>query len=394
MENQFPIETILEGDNIRESIEHLKKKKTGCGYDGMFGTQLPDFWRKNGEKIKAQIQNGEYIPIPAVQIRRRKPNGGIRLIEIPSVRDRMLQYAMCRVMQPYYEGVFSVRSFGFRTGRSTLDAVGLCAREMNEGGIYAADLDIKSYFDRVDQRKLMSLLMQDTDDPATLGLISSYLGMRVMSGCHVFRKVVGLPQGGPISPLLANVYLDQLDRFMEKADLHFIRYADDIVILCGGEGEAKETMRRVEEFLNDSLGLWLNREKSKLIPAEELHFLGYGFGCCDGRYYATIGATEWEKMKKVMFHNIQKGDENLIRWWDRLGAYNRGWINYYRNVPLEFLECYTRAMDAAEMEKIHQKCAKHPELYETALIESKAFIAPLEWYGVVKERYGKNSGEI
>ncbi len=394
MADRFHIDDILAEDNINAALEHMRKKKTGCGFDGMFNSQLPEYWERNRDEICCRIRSCNYIPVPALQIRRKKPNGGIRLIEIPSVRDRMLQYAMCIVMQPYYESIFSDRSFGFRMGRSTQDAVELCVKEMNEGRVYVADLDIKSYFDRVDQRKLMAMLSADIEDNAVFGMISAYLGMRVMSGCHVFRKVIGLPQGGPISPMLANVYLNKLDWFMEKAGFHFVRYADDIVLLCTDREEAESVTKHVEQYLNEEMGLWLNRKKSALLPAEELHFLGYAFGNRGGEYHASIGNKEWEKMHTGMTHNIHKAEENITKWWDRLGAYNRGWMNYYLKVPMELLEYYALEMDEKEAEMIGRIFGEQADLYETAMWESRSYISPAEWYGRLKERYGKTACQI
>lgn len=394
MMERFRIDDILAPENIDKAIRHMIRKKTACGCDGMFAVQLPDFWKRSGSEICELIRNERYIPQPSYQIRIRKPNGGMRILEIPAVRDRMLQYAMCRVLQPYYETMFCDRSYGFRSNRSTLDAVALCVGEMNEGRVCIADLDIKSYFDRVDQRKLLAILGRDMEDGAVKSLISAYLGMKVINGHHIFRKVIGLPQGGPISPLLANIYLNELDAYMGRSGFHFVRYADDIVILCRDREEAEESMAAVEEYLKENLRLLLNRDKTKIVAADELHFLGYAFCRKDGSYRASIGDKEWEKMQKGMEHNMNRDRPDCREWWDRMGAYNRGWLNYYIVTPLEDLGLYAAEMERIENEKIVKRIHSPTAMHEYALLNSKSYISPLGWHRRLEYKYGEIGSKI
>ena len=394
MADRFLIEDILAPENIEKAIRHMVRKNTACGCDGMSAIQLPEFWNRSGKEIIDRIRNERYIPQPSYQIRIRKPNGGVRILEIPAVRDRMIQYAMCRVMQPYYDSVFCDRSYGFRKNKGTLDAVAVCVREMNEGRACIADLDIKSYFDRVDQRKLLTILGRDMEDGAVKSLISSYLGMKVISGHHIFRKVIGLPQGGPISPLLANIYLNELDKYMKEMELHYVRYADDIVLLCRDMVEAEEAMAVVEEYLKENLRLLLNKDKTKIVTADELHFLGYAFGRKDGYYCASIGDKEWEKMQTGMKHNMNRGRPDQMVWWDRMGAYNRGWINYYLMIPLDDLGIYAAEMERIENKKIIERIHSPIEKHENALWDSKAYISPLGWYRRLEQRYGETTDKI
>ncbi len=386
MSTGLRIDDVLAEENIRKAIKHMVQRNTGCGYDGMYAGELAAFWERNGTEIKEKIRNRSYVPVVAVQVRLRKLNGEFRILEIPTVRDRMLQYALCNVMTPLYENVFSSRSYGFRPGRSTLDAVAQCLTEMNEGKRYVADLDIRKYFDSINQRMLMQKLGEDIRDESVLELIRAYLGMAVHSRHNVYRKVRGVVQGGPLSPLLANIFLHQLDSFLEEKRISFVRYADDIVLLCHSQLEAEAALKITERYLYDEMQLRLNRQKTKLIEAGDLHFLGYGFQVRSGVMEAVIGEKDILKMQTAMRRHLQRRGESGEEWWDRLGAFNRGWINYYRLVPEDVLAGYVSEMEKLEEKGINERIVWHEKELMEALWDSRGYISPCAWYGEVRNK--------
>ncbi|MCR4643701.1 MAG: hypothetical protein K5697_16955 [Lachnospiraceae bacterium] len=379
MVGDFRIEAVLSEINIRKAIRHMVQRNTGCGYDGMYARELAPFWERNGAEIREKIRNYTYIPVAAVQVRLRKPNGEYRILEIPAVRDRMLQYAICNVMTPYYERIFSRYSFGFRPGRSTLDAVTCCLKLMNQGRAYAADLDIRKYFDSINQRMLIRFLEQDIHDKAILELIKSYLGMAVYTRHNVYRKVHGVIQGGPLSPLLANIFLHPLDFFLEGKRIAFVRYADDIVLLCHDRSEAEAALGIVERFLREELRLRLNHAKTRLVRVSELYFLGYAFRENHGGIEADVGGKGMQKMQRALESHCGQPGKGASEWWDRWGAFNRGWINYYRLVPEDVFSEYAAEMERMEEEEIRNRIMWNDDLLE-ALWDSRGYISPCDWY--------------
>ncbi len=324
------IDTVLSDDILAEAMKHVCRKKSS-GYDGMTADQLPDFWIKNGDSIKKAIRKGTYMPQPLVARYIPKPGKKeCRKLEIPCLTDRMLSYSLRQMLCDYYDSSFSVNSYGFRPGRGCMDALHACLDFLNNQTVAVIDLDIKGFFDHVNHPLLYRILEQDISDPAVLTLIRRYVNAKVVCNKHIYKKYIGLPQGNSASPILANVFLNSFDQFLEHHRIRFVRYADDIVLFCRSVREAEWILPMARDFLTDQLKLSLNNDKSKIIPPEQLTFLGYAFSSHgSNHYYLTINDKIKQRMltqmkKTLSFNHLSPGD-----WWRRIGAFNRGWINYH-----------------------------------------------------------------
>lgn len=339
------INMLLSDTLLQDALKHVCRKKGCCGYDQMTASELPAFWRQNAAAVKEAIQNGAYRPKPLItRCISKQRKGKKRKLEIPSLMDRMLLYALVQVLTPYYEPSFSSNSYGFRPGLGCMDALHACLEHLNNQTACVVDLDIKSFFDHVNHRLLFSMLEQDIKDPALMKLIQRYVRAKVVCGRHTFQKYIGLPQGSSVSPLLANIFLNYFDHFLERNNIRFIRYADDIVLFCASRSEAEWSLSIAREYLSDRLKLELNEEKTKIVSPCDLHFLGYAFSSSDGQTYSlTIDDATKQKMMLRMKRTIHMNHLPLLDWWRRIGAFNRGWINYHKEadpyVMFSFLSC-------------------------------------------------------
>ena len=374
---------ILAEKNIQSAIRHVIRKKSKCGYDGVTARELPDWWIKNGAETRRNIINRKYMPRLALQVNILKPDGSKRKLEVPSVIDRMLQYAACYIMQPYYENVFHENSHGFRLSRGTGTAIENCLRLMNDGNMYVADLDIKSYFDNVDHVLLLEFLEKDIGDRALYDLIEAYIKIKVSNGNHIYRKCKGVSQGGPLSPLLANIMLNGFDWYLEDMGYNFVRYADDVVILCSDYYEAENALNDARGYLKAMLHLELNLAKTSVCRADEITFLGYRFLLkSDGRVEAGISEKAFCRIQERMDEHIRAVCEDKKIWWERIGAHNRGWLNYYEHAIGEDMKYVVGIMDERERDAINFRVRTdgYGEIYENALWESKGYVTPMAWY--------------
>ena len=329
-------EKILSSPNLQDAWQRVKRNKGAAGVDGLSIADYPKWIYTHWGGIKIGLEQGYYCPLPVKRIEIPKPNGGIRLLGIPSVNDRVIQQAICQALQPIIDPQFSDHSHGFRPNRNAHQAVKSVQRGIKDGYSHAVDIDLSKFFDEVDHDLLMDRVSKWVDDPRVLALIGKYLRAGVSINGKVEASLKGVPQGSPLSPLLANIMLNDLDRYLENKGYRFARYADDFVISVKSLVEGERIKAEVVVFL-DALKLPINEEKSQVVPIKQLSFLGFIF---KGKKII------WSPKSLANFkHRIREltGRSWGISWayrYQQLRRYIVGWINYfglseyYRPVPL------------------------------------------------------------
>lgn len=268
-------ERILSNKNLEQARKQVRKNKGAAGIDGMTVQDLTGYLIEHGDELKAQLVAGIYRPKPVKRVEIPKPNVGMRKLGIPTVTDRTVQQMMAQVLGPIYERRFQDNSYGFRPKRSAHDAIQRCIDLYDQGYHYVVDLDLKAYFDTVNHDMLMKFLKYEITDEWTLRLIRKFLTSGVMNGQTFERSEQGTPQGGPISPLLANVYLYELDKELTRRGHEFVRYADDCNIFVKSRRAGERVLRSISTFLEKKLKLTVNQEKSRVVAATRMEFLGF-----------------------------------------------------------------------------------------------------------------------
>ena len=329
------MEVILQDENLEEAIKRVKSNKGVAGVDKMTVDEIDEYFKANKETIKKRILEKKYRPQPVKRVYIPKSNGKKRPLGIPTVVDRGIQQAITQVLSKIYDDTFSDNSFGFRPNRSAQDAIMRTLDYLNEGYEWVIDLDIEAYFDTVNHDKLISILRERVSDSATLHLIRKFLQAGIMEKGLVKANTIGMPQGGPLSPILSNIYLDKFDKELESSGLHFVRYADDCNIFVKSEMAANRVMKSVTSWLERKLFLKVSATKTKVVHPNDGSFLGF-------TYFRNSKSLKWEciptnKSKKRLYENCRK---ELIRkrcvartnaiTFTRINQIVRGWINYFR----------------------------------------------------------------
>lgn len=327
------MEVILRDENLDEAIKRVKSNKGVAGVDKMTVDEIDEYFKANKETIKKQILEKKYKPQPVKRVYISKPNGKKRPLGIPTVVDRVIQQAVAQELSRIYDETFSDNSFGFRPHRSAQNAMMRTLDYLNEGYEWVIDLDIEAYFDTVNHDKLISILRERVFDSATLHLIRKFLQAGIMENGFVKANAIGMPQGGPLSPILSNIYLDKFDKELEARGLHFVRYADDCNIFVKSEMAANRVMKSVTSWLERKLFLKVSATKTKVVRPSDSNFLGFTY---------WKGTTKWkckpnDKSKKRLYEKCRK---ELIRkkcvaqtnakTFTRINQLVRGWINYFR----------------------------------------------------------------
>ena len=271
------INEIMSYQNILEATKRVKSNKGAPGVDKMPVDEIESYIKEHYEEIKEQVLTKKYKPQSVRRVYIPKANGKRRPLGIPTVVDRVIQQAISQVLSPIYENYFSEYSYGFRPNRDCHKAMNKVLEYINEGYTYIIDVDIEKYFDTVNHDKLISILRERMNDSTTLHLIRSFLKAGVMENGFVSPSLEGVPQGGPLSPLLSNIYLDKLDKELEYRGLRFVRYADDFNIFVKSKDSAKRVKESVASWLERKLFLKVNAEKTKIVRPKDSEFLGFGF---------------------------------------------------------------------------------------------------------------------
>lgn len=327
------IDRILSDENIKAAIQAVKSNKGAPGIDKMPVGTLETYISEHGEEIKAQIRAKKYQPQPVRRVYIPKANGKMRPLGIPTVVDRVIQQAVAQILSRGYERYFSEHSHGFRPNRSCHTAMKQVLAYLNSGCEWVVDLDIEKYFDTVNHDKLISILRERVNDATTLHLIRSFLKAGVMEDGLVSPTEDGVPQGGPLSPVLSNVYLDKLDKELEERGLHFVRYADDCNIFVRSEKAADRVMESVSSWLERKLRLKVSATKTKVVRPGDSSFLGFTFWKSqDGWKPKPLEARKaklCEKVKEILCRR-KAAAVPLGYTFTRLNQVLRGWINYFR----------------------------------------------------------------
>ena len=327
------IEWILQDRNIDEAIKNVKRNKGAAGVDGMTVDELDVYFTLHREELKTQIREGKYRPSPVRRVYIPKANGKKRPLGIPTVTDRVVQQMTAQILSLGYDKYFSDHSYGFRANRDCHGAIEKALEYLNEGYEWVIDLDIEKYFDTVNHDKLISILRERINDAKTLRLIRQFLRAGVMEDGLVSPSEEGVPQGGPLSPILSNVYLDKLDKELESRGLHFVRYADDCDIFVKSEMAADRVMKSVTSWLERKLRLRVSATKTKVVRPTKSNFLGFTFWKSKDGWKSRPAKDRkkklYERTREILCRN-KAAARTIKSTFMQLNWLIRGWINYYR----------------------------------------------------------------
>lgn len=325
------MERVVEESNVEAAVRRVRQNKGSPGIDGMKVEELARHLEGNWKRLREELLAGTFLPQAVKRVEIPKPGGGVRQLGIPTVVDRMIQQMVLQVLQPLFDSTFSQHSYGFRPGRSAHQAVKVAQRYIQEGRRWVADVDLEQFFDRVNHDILMSRLAKRITDKRMLRLIRRYLEAGVMCNGVAVQRWEGTPQGGPLSPLLANVLLDEVDKELEKRGHAFVRYADDGNVYTRSERAARDVMETLKR-LYAKLRLRVNESKSRVTRATLSQYLGYGFWIAAGREVKIrVGAKALKKMKeRVRQITSRNRGRSLAHVGKELGEYLPGWKNYFQ----------------------------------------------------------------
>jgi len=379
MQGHRLLDEILTAENLNTAYKRVHGNRGSHGVDGMGVDTLLPYLKTHGAEIRLSLLEGTYRPQPVLRVELPKPDGGMRLLGIPTVVDRMIEQAICQVLSPIFEEGFSNHSYGFRPKRSAHDAVGQAQKYISEGNRTVVDMDLEKFFDRVNHDKLMSLLARRISDKRVLKLIRSYLESGVMSAGLVSATDEGTPQGGPLSPLLSNVMLDELDKELERRGHRFCRYADDCNIYVKSKRAGERVMRSVTEFIERRLKLRVNREKSAVDSPTRRKFLGFSFYWKNGKIHLRVHPKPIHRLqKKVREITSRRWSMNMEERIQRLNNVTRGWVNYFR--PADMLshcqrldEWMRRRLRMCYWKQWKRLTTKHDNLVHLGLSDSLAW---------------------
>jgi len=323
------MEEVCERENLKEALRQVKANKGSSGVDGMTVMALTDYLRQHWPAIREQLLNGTYEPKPVRRVEIPKPDGGVRKLGIPTVLDRFIQQAVMQVLQRRWDRTFSDHSYGFRPGRSAHQAVAQAQQYIAEGHGWCVDLDLEKFFDRVNHDKLMGQIAKRVEDKRLLKLIRAFLNAGVMENGLVSPSVEGTPQGGPLSPLLSNLVLDEFDRELERRGLRFARYADDCNIYVRSERAGQRVMKSIARFITKKLKLKVNEAKSAVARPQERKFLGFSFR--GGPQVKRIIAPKALDRFKHRIREITRRAKgvSIETTMAELAPYLRGWRSYF-----------------------------------------------------------------
>jgi len=327
------IAAVIERENMIRALNQVRRNKGAAGVDGMTVDELPAWLQKHWDMIKNKLLEGSYRPRAVKRVDIPKPDGGVRMLGIPTVLDRLTQQALAQVLTPIFDPHFSEESYGFRPRRNAIQAVRQAQQYQHEGKRWVVDLDLEKFFDVVNHDKLLQCLRERVSDPLILKLIRSYLRAGVMVGGVESQRTEGTPQGGPLSPLLSNILLDRFDRELKKRGHSFVRYADDCNIYVQSQRAADRVLASVSKWLEEKLKLRVNHSKSKVDRPWNRKFLGYSV-TSNKKAKLRIAKQSVKRFRlKVKARMMQGTGRNLRRFINEdLNPILRGWANYYRAV--------------------------------------------------------------
>jgi group II intron reverse transcriptase/maturase len=332
------LEFILSPNNLNEAYLRVKRNKGKGGIDKMEVESLKDYLVAHKDELVKSVLEGKYRPNPVRRVEIPKESGKTRQLGVPTVVDRVIQQSIAQVLSQIYEKQFSGKSYGFRPRRSAHQALRTCQKNITEGYVWAVDMDLEKFFDTVNHSKLIEVLSRTIKDGRVISLIHKYLNAGVVIRNKFEPTVVGVPQGGPLSPLLSNIMLNELDKELENRGHRFVRYADDMVILCKSKRSSERALRNLIPYLEGKLFLKVNREKTSVAHISKIKFLGYSFyrykGECQLRVHPKSALKMREKLKGLTSRSNGWGNERRK---EELKQYIIGWVNYFKLADMKGL---------------------------------------------------------
>ena len=375
------MEQILHKDNLNKAYKKVKSNKGAGEVDGMSVDELLGFLRDNQKQLIQQIKDGKYKPNPVRRVEiPKETKGEFRKLGVPTVVDRVFQQAITQVLSPIYEKQFSENSFGFRPNRGAHDALKQCQTNVNDGYVYVVDMDLEKFFDTVSQSKLIEVLSRTIKDGRVISLIHKYLNAGVISRGMFEKTAVGMPQGGPLSPLLSDIMLNEMDKELTRRGHRFVRYADDCMIFCKSRKSAERTLENIVPYIEGKLFLKVNRTKTSVAHISKVKYLGYSFYRYKGKCRFRVHPKSVEKMK----NKIRELTDRSNGWGNeyralKLTQFIRGWVNYFGKADMksllrsndEWLRHRIRAIYWKQWKKVK---TKFKELRKLGVEEEKAWI--------------------
>lgn len=319
-------DAVFAAHNVARAWQQVRANKGAPGIDGMTVEVFPAWAKSHWQTLKTHLLAGKYRPQPVKRVEIDKPNGGKRQLGIPTVVDRVIQQAIVQILSPIVDNTFSKNSFGFRPNRSAHHAVKQVQHIIKQQRRIAVDVDLSKFFDRVDHDILMCQVTRHVNDKRLLKLIGSYLRAGINEGGITFSSTQGMPQGGPLSPLLSNILLDSLDKELENRGHPFVRYADDFIILVKSERAGHRVLSSITRFLEKRLKLKVNIEKSQVVKTSQCQFLGFTFKWGKIQWYNRSLDKFKRQVRKLTNRNW---GVSMAYQLFKLSQYLRGWINYY-----------------------------------------------------------------
>lgn len=327
------LEMILYKDNLNRAYKRVKANKGAAGIDGMSIEEALPYLKEHQQELINRILRGKYTPSPVRRVEIPKSDGGVRKLGIPTVIDRTIQQAITQKLVPIYEPLFAENSFGYRPNRSAKDAIIKIKEYAEQGYTFAVALDLSKYFDTLNHEILINLLRRNVKDERVVQLIKRYLKSGVMENGVVIETEEGSPQGGNLSPLLANIYLNEFDQEFIKRGVPCIRYADDIVLLAKSKRASERLLESSTKYLEEKLKLTVNREKSRMVSVfaiRNFKFLGFTLGRNGSGIYVRVHPKSWKKFKsKLKDLSSRRSVQSIKPSLEKIKVYARGWLNYY-----------------------------------------------------------------
>ncbi len=375
------LEFIVSPLNLNASYKRVRSNKGAGGIDKMEVETLKEYLVRHKDELIATIERGKYRPNPVRRVEIPKDNGSKRQLGIPTVVDRVVQQAITQVLVPVYEPQFSDHSYGFRPRRNAHQALRKCQQYITEGYVWAVEMDLEKFFDTVSHSKLIEVISRTIKDGRVVSLIHKYLRAGIVIGDSLEPSEEGVPQGGPLSPLLSNIMLNELDKELEHRGHKFVRYADDIVILCKSRRSAERTLESIIIFVEKRLFLKVNREKSRISHISGIKFLGYSFYQKDGTCRLRLHPKSILKMKaRIKELTSRSNGWGNDRRKEALRQYITGWVQYFKLADMKALlaktdEWYRRRLRMVIWKQWKRIKTKMANLIKLGVKKSKAY----EW---------------
>jgi group II intron reverse transcriptase/maturase len=332
------LKQILSNSNLNEAYKKVYRNKGASGVDGITISELKEHLQNNKQKLLSEIRARKYKPEPVRRVEIPKANGGVRKLGIPTVVDRVIQQAINQVLTPIYEEQFSDSSYGFRPKRSAQGAVLKSLELINDGYDWVVDIDLERFFDTVHHDRLMNIISRTVIDGDVISLIRKFLVSGVMINNKYEDTIIGTPQGGNLSPLLSNIMLNELDNELETRGLHFVRYADDCIILVKSKKSAERVMTSITNFIEKKLGLKVNATKSKVDRPNNIKFLGYGYylDFKEGKYHLKAHEKSIEKfIRKLKYLTKRSWSVSLDYRLLKIRQVIMGWVQYFKYAKMK-----------------------------------------------------------